>query len=387
MHVGVLYSTPFPPTEGIGFYVHRLATKLVDRGHEVTLVTRGGLTGEVDTENGLTVVKAPYVPVYPIHVDIHGIFVNRILDRMAGDLDVLHIHSPLAPRVTTPVPVVLTVHTTVVEDAKHKEALTLPVILNKLVTHVSSRRIIAGQIDRAEQVTTVSESVSSKLAEHYGVGDARVVGNGVDTDLFHPPRRDGTGSFVFHPEKRDTDSSYVLSVGRLNHGKGYADLIEATGRLAARASVPDLFIAGKGPLEASLKAQAREAGIGDAVTFLGFRPQEELVSLYRDASVFVLPSRYEGLPTVLLEAMACGCPVLATQVGGASEVVSDGENGVFVPPGRPDDLADALQSLLQDPDRRAELGRQARRTVEARFAWDTIVDEFETLYRRVATGP
>lgn len=372
MHVGFLYSTPFPPKEGIGFYVYKLANRLDDRGHDVTLLTRGGLTRDVERENGLTVVKAPFVPLYPIHVDVHGVFVNRIVERMAEDLDVLHVHSPLTPRVSTTVPVVLTVHTTVVEDAKHKESLTLSVLLDKLVTRISSRRIIAGQVDHAERVTTVSDSVKHNLDEHYGVGDALVVGNGVDTN-------------VFHPENRDSGDSFVFSVGRLNHGKGYPDVIEAMGRLASREeTVPELVIAGDGPFRGSLEDQARTAGIRDRITFLGFRSQEELIPLYRDASVFVLPSRHEGLPTVLLEAMACGCPILATNVSGSSEVVTDGENGVLVPPGQPDRLADALSSLLQDPDRRAKFGRRARRTVEERFAWERIVDEFEMLYRQVA---
>lgn len=372
MHIGVLFSTPFPPEEGIGFYVQKLSEGLYDRGHEITLITRGGITRDIDQHGGITVVKAPFLPVYPFHVDIHGFFVNRILDQMNQDLDVIHVHSPLAPRIEASLPIVLTVHTTVVEDAKHKEALTPSVILNKLVTRISSRRIIAGQINNAACVTTVSASVKQKLNEHYGVADALVVGNGVDSDMFHPAERTA-----------DTDS-FVFSVGRLNYGKGFSDLIEAMGLLASRdEQLPTLSIAGEGPLENSLKAQASEAGVRENVSFIGFRPQEELIPLYQDATMFVLPSRYEGLPTVLLEAMACGSPVIATNISGSAEVVTDGDNGVLVPPGQPAAMADAILSLLHDPDRRQNLGRRARRTVEKSFTWHAIVDKFENMFQQV----
>lgn len=371
MHIGMLYSTAFPPEEGIGFYVHKLSRELDNRGHEVTLITRGGMSSEFDQREGITIVKAPFFPLYPFHVDVHGVFVDRMLKRMDDDLDVIHVHSPLAPRINTSVPVVLTVHTTAVEDAKHKENLTPSVVLGKLTTRVSSQRIIAGQIRNAVRVTTVSASVKQKLDEHYGVDNALVIGNGVDTNVFHPA--DG-----------GNDEPFVFNVSGLKKGKGLSDLIKCMSLLTSSdEDVPLLKIAGEGPLESSLKSQARKAGIRDKVTFLNFCPQDELVPLYQRATVFVHPSRHEGLPTVLLEAMACGCPVIATNISGSSEVVNDGDNGVLVPPGQPAAMADAISSLLHDPERREEFGMKARQTIEEQFRWRTIVGEFEDLYHQV----
>ena len=156
------------------------------------------------------------------------------------------------------------------------------------------------------------------------------------------------------PAAGERDGS-VLFVGRLSPEKGVAELVEATG------GVP-LVVAGDGPLR-SLVPQA-----------LGFVEHERLGRLYEQAGVAVFPSRREGLPLSLLEAMAHGCPVVATRVGGIPQLVDDGRTGLLVPPCDPDALRRAIDRLLADPELGRRLGEAARRRVRELCSWEQITE-------------
>lgn len=365
MHIGLVNST-FPPEEGIGYYVYNLSRELLDRGHSVTVVCRGSLTTERLRVDGIDVVKAPFVPVYPFHIDVHGIFVNRVLDSMADDLDLVHAHEPLTPVVKTDVPLVTTIHTSVIEDARQMDQGELSEYLYGLTARVTSKRIIAKQAARSASVSTVAQSVAEELSEYYGLDDVHVVGNGVNPEEFHP---------VDEP----ADEPYLLYVGRLDHRKGIGDLLDAAETLLPGRDLT-LKIVGKGPLGEKYRQRVRDRGLADDVEFLGHVDREVLVDLYQRATVCVIPSHYEGLPTVLLEAMAAGRPVVATAVSGCLDVVDDDENAVLVPPRDPPALAAAVDELLDDPARRDRLGAAARETVLAEYTWSAIADKYEALY-------
>jgi glycosyltransferase involved in cell wall biosynthesis len=366
MHVTMVNAT-FPPEEGIGYYVYNLSQQLLARGHTVTVVCRGDFTTERSRYDGIEVVKAPLIPVYPFHMDLHGVFVNRILRSMDAEVDLVHVHEPLTPVVKTDTPMVTTIHTSVIEDAKQMDQGSIGELLYSLTARVSSKRIIQSQADRSARIATVATSVAEELADYYGVNDSVVVGNGVNPEEFTPVETDG-------------DERYLLYVGRLGHRKGIEDLVTAAESVLESNDVR-LKIVGKGPLRGKLTEMVRERGIEDRVEFLGHVDRDRLVSLYQQATVHVVPSHYEGLPTVLLEAMACGRPVVATAVSGSLDVLVDDANGVLVPPRSPEAMAIALNELLDDPDRQERLGRAARETVLAEYTWKAIADEYERLYR------
>jgi glycosyltransferase involved in cell wall biosynthesis len=150
------------------------------------------------------------------------------------------------------------------------------------------------------------------------------------------------------------DDILVMTVANFREKKDYPTLLEA-----ARQCPEHLrFVAiGQGPLEAAMHARRDELGLGERFRFLGYHP--EPLRLLAAADLFVLASRYEGLPIALLEAMAVGVPPVATAVGGIPEVVTDGVDGRLVPPGRPAELARALQELAASPEARTALGRAA----------------------------
>jgi glycosyltransferase involved in cell wall biosynthesis len=185
-----------------------------------------------------------------------------------------------------------------------------------------------------------------------------VVGNGVEL----PPPDE------FHPD------GPVLSIGRLVPQKGLDRVIDACAQLGRQ-----LIIAGHGPELPALQAQA--AALGADVRFAGHLDRDALDELYRKASAMVLVSRHEGLPNVVLEAMAHALPVVATPVGGIPDLVEDGVNGLLVPVGDTAALAAALSRLSADPALARRLGTAARATAE-HFAWERVVPNLEDVLER-----
>jgi glycosyltransferase involved in cell wall biosynthesis len=160
----------------------------------------------------------------------------------------------------------------------------------------------------------------------------------------------------------------VLCVGRLVGVKGQAVLLQALARLIADGVNVELAFVGDGPRGGHLRSEAERLGVSEAVTFTGAVGQDEIARWYRWADVFCLASFAEGVPVVLMEAMATGLPVVTTTIAGIPELVEHGRSGLLVPPGRADLLASALGTLVADPAMRAEMGAHGRAAVIAGFA-------------------
>ncbi len=159
----------------------------------------------------------------------------------------------------------------------------------------------------------------------------------------------------------------VLSVGRLVPDKGQLLLLEAVAELRHRGVAVSLTLVGDGPDRPALMEAVRRLGIDDSVVLAGAVDQDRLPELYRSADAFCLPSFAEGLPVVLMEAMAYGLPVVATRIAGVSELVQDGLNGAVVAAGRVDLLADALARLAADPELRSRWAQEGERRVRAQY--------------------
>ncbi|MCB8820201.1 glycosyltransferase family 4 protein [Microvirga rosea] len=190
-----------------------------------------------------------------------------------------------------------------------------------------------------------------------------VVPNGVDAIKFHPSGKSQPRSRI-----------RLVFVGRLQHQKGVDVLLRAMGRLAR----PDLelLIVGDGPDRNLLTSLAAELSLERNVIFRGWAEKAELPDLYRSGDIFVLPSRDEGMPNVLLEAMASGLPAVATRISGSEELVVHGETGLLVPPEDADALAAALAELSDNAALRTEFGRRARSRVEHQFTWRAVAEAY-----------
>lgn len=223
---------------------------------------------------------------------------------------------------------------------------------------------------------------SSRLAAHVAVGEwaARLVEvdaglPGGSIQIIHngvpaPP--------VGAPVVRLVDGTVVGAVGRLDPQKGFDTLIEALARIEGVTVV----IVGDGPERASLESRARELGVHDRLVITGWR--DDARSLLAGFDVFALPSRYEGFPLVVLEAMQAGVPVVATDVGSVSEAVADGETGLLVTPGDAAELVRALTRLLGDEPLRLRLAESGRALALDHFEANTMAKEYERIYRALA---
>jgi glycosyltransferase involved in cell wall biosynthesis len=259
-------------------------------------------------------------------------------------------------------------------DTRYHEIFDLYSLAEHVQSMVVYPTIESKLLSLSNLITTVSLSVSREL-EEYGFDPKKtiVIGNGVDEKTFAPLQNDNRGS-------------YVLYTGVLRARKGLFDFIECAKRVCDAHPESKFVICGTGPFFPKIVEKVRRMGLQKQVIFLGYVSKENLVHVYQNAAVQVVPSHYEGLPTVLLEGMSCGIPVVATTVGGNSEVISQGVNGFLVPPKSPVKLANAVSKLLDDAPLRDRIGHAARKTIEEHYTWDKVADKIVECYDSVLQG-
>ena len=173
--------------------------------------------------------------------------------------------------------------------------------------------------------------------------------------------------------------------GRLHAQKGHLDLLEALAGLRKHVSEWLCVIAGSGVLEPEIRSSIQRLGLENHVRLIGQR--RDMPNVLASLDLFVMPSRWEGLPMALLEAMALGIPVIATRVGSVPDVIEDESNGLLLPPGAPDELTGALRRLLSDSALAQRLGIAARTTVEQRFNAEQTARSYEALYCELLAEP
>jgi glycosyltransferase involved in cell wall biosynthesis len=182
------------------------------------------------------------------------------------------------------------------------------------------------------------------------------------------------------PSASAATACVIGCAARLNAVKGLDLLLRALPRISAGAEQVQLWLAGDGPERAALESLAHELGVAAQVRFLGHCGAAAMAEFWGRIDIFALPSRWEGLPLVVLEAMAYAKPVVATAVDGIPEAVRDGETGVLVPVGHIEPLADALAALANDRDMRAAMGRAGRARFLAEFSADVALDRWLAAY-------
>jgi colanic acid/amylovoran biosynthesis glycosyltransferase len=171
----------------------------------------------------------------------------------------------------------------------------------------------------------------------------------------------------YQPVTHQSGQKRLLYIGRLSAAKGVPILLQAVAAVALQHPNLQLTIVGDGPDRQSLELQASQLGISDHLNFVGYQSQEAVCQYLQNCDIFMLPSFAEGLPVVLMEAMATGIPVIATAIAAISELVEDGINGYLVPPGAVEPLAQRLDQLISDSQLRQTLGQAGRTKVEQAF--------------------
>jgi glycosyltransferase involved in cell wall biosynthesis len=223
----------------------------------------------------------------------------------------------------------------------------------------------------ADAIAAVSAFDMQQCREAFDVSldKLHLIPNAVDVEEFYPAN-DG----IERPPM-------VTFVGRLEEWKGAHSFVEIASRVHAEVPEARFRVAGAGPLLPRLVAASR--GLHDRITFLGEVSHGKIAELLKETSVLVLPSFIEGLPTVCLEALASGIPVVASDTGGTSEIILENETGYLCPSTDLDRFAERVIRLLRDPELRRRLGRNGRALVEHQYSWTRVAEMTEKLYERL----
>jgi glycogen(starch) synthase len=348
--------------------VRQLAPELLSQGHEVAIVTSHGR----ESSSGLERIDDVSVR----RVDAHDVVETRdAAGILRVELEILRFARQFEPHLVhshDAGPVLWMYHRVARRDRR-----PLVVTLHNVMTRkfASVLPVLARMLREADWVTGVSQAVVDDVLNYEPSVASRM---SVITNGIVPPVLDMSPVPVGPPR--------LLCVGRLDEQKGFDLAIAALARLRERHPSVRLAIAGDGPERTRLIAIACKFGVDDSVDFLGTVDRERVATLLRECTAVVMPSRFEGLPLVALEAAWAGRPIVAADSPGLSDAVVPGETALTVPAEDPEGLARAIAALLVDPDRAGVLGRKARAMAEDRYSLDRCVKEYEMVYHRVVGG-
>ncbi len=239
--------------------------------------------------------------------------------------------------------------------------------------HRVAYRLCMGLVDK---IVPVSDGVKQFLIEKRGIHPKKIetIHYGVDLEKYNLVNgKDKRAELGFAK-----DDFIVGTVARLSIQKGHTYLIDAAPRIIEKYPKVKFVFVGDGPLRNQLEEKITAMNLTDHFHFLGFR--EDVTEIVNTFDIFTLPSLFEGLPNVILEAMACSRPIVATAVDGTPEAIIDNECGLLVPPESPDDLAESLTKLLSDDKLRQKLATNARKRVEDHFSNEQQLRKFNELY-------
>jgi glycosyltransferase involved in cell wall biosynthesis len=342
-----------------------MSKRQASRGHEVTVLTsrHGDRSLPVQEErDGYDIIRNRQI------LKLFGNSITpgtvRSLVGRIGEYDVVHAHShlyfstnvaALLGRVSN-TPLVVTNHGLVSQTA--------PGIVQRVYLPTIGR----ATFDSADRVLCYTDTDRDRLCDRGITAPISVIHNGIDCSTFRP-----MPSVSTQPQ--------LLYVGRLKESKGLDRLIEAFATLCA--DYPDLTVAivGDGPMRDSLPERCERLGVRDRVQFRGTIPNEELPRVYNESRAFVLPSDAEGLPRTVLESLACGTPVVTSDLPQLESVVSG--CGYRVPPESIDDLAGAIERLLTDEATYQEFSERGRSRVKSEYSWAETVAETTAVYREL----
>jgi len=350
---------------GVQVHVRQLAAELRTRGHRTTILAPGSRPSE---DAGVRIVGRPVrVPyrgtVAPISFS-PGAW-RRIRSAMRSfDPDLIHAHEPLTPSTSmlavlaAEAPVVATFHASL--DRSRLMELAGPAL-----------RQVSGRIDAAIAVSDAAASFVRRVVRV----PLEIVPNGVDVRAFSDPGRPVVG-LPAGPK--------ILWVNRLDPQKGFEIMLRAFEQIASEVGEVHLLVAGDGRDRVLLRSLPRD--LRRRILRLGTVPHEALPRYHAAADVFVSPATgQESFGIVLVEAMAAGVPVVASDIEGYREVVRDGVDGLLVPPNDPNALAAAIRRVLSEPELAAALKAAGRSRAQA-FSWQSVAPRLEAVYDRVLSA-
>ena len=404
-HTVVMVATSYPrfPGDNVGSFMEPIAHGVAARGHEVHLVApwHPAVT-RPPREDGVHFHFFRYAPL-----DVLSVF---------GYAGALRADVRLRPLAYAVAPLALAAGATMVRRVARRAGATvlhghwvipggaiamlastgLPLVvsLHGSDVYVAERSALAGRaaravFSRACWVTACSDDLLTRAQALGARGDAgEVVPYGVDLQRFRPDP--GAGAAVRARLGVRDETALVFAAGRFVRKKGFEFLVRAIADVARRQPGVALVLAGAGDLEREYRAVASDVGAADRIIWPGLLRQDEVGTYLAAADVVVVPSvrdaagNVDGLPNVVLEAMASGTPLVTTRAGGIGSVAEDGVTALVVPEGNVAALGRAIETLLDDVALGRRLGDRARATVGQRHGWDDVASRFEAAYHRAA---
>jgi phosphatidylinositol alpha-mannosyltransferase len=371
MKIALISPYDFPYPGGVTEHIIALARGIRQRGHEAHILAAcSGYQGKLFPDTKAVTHRVTSIPIAGAvaRVGLSPLSyarMKKILQREA--FDVIHLHEPLTPSITW---------WALLHARRLSRAVTIGTFHayherpNWLYAH--SRPIFNKLFDRLDSLIAVSEAAYN-FAHQMFPGDYRIIPNGIDLNRFGQRHDPAPGSPV--------QATTILFVGRLDKRKGFAHLLQAFIKL--KTDYPHLRLQVVGPFTPKECAPYQEIARNEHVTdieFVGYVSPEELPDFYHRADIFCAPSiGFESFGIVLLEAMAAGLPIVASDIAGYRSLMAQRQEGLLIPPGEAVALAAALRRLLDQPQQRQEMGQQGRLKAN-QYNWDHIVDKILDVY-------
>ena len=348
-------------TGGMPYHVHAMSRDQAAMGHDVTVVTVSGDASlpRHEERDGYRIIRAR--PTFEL---IGNAFAKGVWDelRAVGEYDVVHAHAHYY------------FSTLFAALRRHVNDTPLAITNHGLYSQRAPERLFRWYlrtlgrwtINQADLVFCYSETDRNRVRELGVSSPIKIVPNGIDTDLFTP---EGPESKLI-----ESEGPVVLFVGRLVEGKRPVIALEAFAEVLKEYPDAELYLCGDGPLRENLKRRVRELGIDESVTFLGQMPYDEMPKVYRSGDVLVLPSRAEGVPRTVFEALSSGLQVVCSELAQVRSAF--GKAVMYV--GEGDTFGEGLVDALQNPIDRSELDEQ--------FHWEQTVDATTAAIAQLTAG-
>ena len=373
MKIVQVHSAFFPAIGGVENDIYNLCRELVKRRHDVTVLTSTLGTKKkagIEDFEGMEIRRlrpafrlggTPIIPSLPLE-----------LHRISADIIHTHLPTPYTSDLSSffskrkKIPCVLTYHNDIVGHS-------ILGLIGKLY-NATTLRLLLRNVDRIVIHQPRYLNYSPYLPEFKYKID--VIPTAVEVNEFRP----------LGIEKKRHSISFLSILNKSHKYKGLDYLLKALALVKEEIEDVKLMVGGKGELIGYYKGMVKSLDLENNVEFQGFIPQEKLVEYYNRSSVFVLPSissKQEGFGIVLLEALACGTPVITTDIVGVAKDVEANNSGIIVPPNNIEALAKALVRMLEDDDLSTEMGRNGRKLVEEKYTWEKVADRVINLYKEL----
>ena len=359
---------------GVAKHVRELASILDKKGVDVTIITNKPKK-IIDKYHDIKIFRIDGVKDPVFNTNISPLASKRMRECIE-DFDVVHVHHAfsrlsligLSTASKFDIPTILTTHTvSFFPDYEY---------FWQFISYFYPRYRLA--ISKVDKIVAVSNA-AKKFISYFTNKKVVVIPNGVFVDKFKPRKKS------YARKKTGMNGNpIILYIGRLVPKKGLDTLITAMKRIVGKYPNAKLYIAGKGKLLPFLKTMSSIFGIEKNVEFLGFVEENILPYIYNSADIFVLPSiTGEAFGIVLIEAMASGLPIVASNVGGIAEVLENGKYGLMVKPGNSKELAKAIISVIENNELWNEIAKKGRNITEEKYAWEKVTNDIIRIYKSV----